>query len=284
MMPYFLIRPRRSRQIHFVVVGGGAAIIKIELLHVVEVDVDGRLATGIVAGGGVVVEVVEELLLLLLTVIILGAMVDDLVGWKDSRVSFVSRRVECVNDLLLSVEEERLVGGRDVEVSHAAALLLLLRWHRGGRRGSLAAERQVVEHGGELGRLDLELALQAEDEAVAAADGVLRAHVGLVDERAHGVGAELRPELLERLEDVADPEETVRVEEAPLLVGGEVGRERAVRVALAPLVLARRARLVRAPATAAAAAACAAGGAAAARGAARRMRGGARVRVAEAVV
>jgi hypothetical protein len=139
----------------------------------------------------------------------------------------------------------------------------LIRWHR------LAEERQCLEHGGELGRLDLELVLQAEDEVVAAADGVLCAHVRLENEGRHGIGGELRTDVLQRLEDLSDAEETVRVEEALLLVRGEVGREWAVRVALAPLVLARRARLVRAPATA-----CASSGAGAARGAARGMRGG----------
>lgn len=66
----------------------------------------------------------------------------------------------------------------------------------------------------------------------------------------------------------------MRIEETALLIGGEVWRKRAVWVALASLVLARRARLIGATATAAAATTTCTGAAAArGGGAARRMLG-----------
>jgi len=104
-------------------------------------------------------------------------------------------------------------------------------------------------------------------DADAAADGVGGASVGLVDDGAHGLGPVLRSDPFQRLEHVADAEEALGAEEADLLVAGEVGGERAVLLALAPLVLARRAcladfRLMRAPAATAAA-----GGGGGARGA-----------------
>lgn len=118
----------------------------------------------------------------------------------------------------------------------------------------LAAELEVVLDGGELGVQHLVLAAELDDDARRAADGVAGARVGLERERLHGVGVELRRRVPQRLLDLADAEQVVRVEESPLLVGGEVARERAVRVALTPLVLARGARLALPYAAAAAAA------------------------------
>jgi hypothetical protein len=86
--------------------------------------------------------------------------------------------------------------------------------------------------------------LQLFYDADAPEDGVGRASVRLVHERGHEVVAELGFDHAQHLHEVADAEEVVGVEEAALLLGGEVRGELAVRVALAPLVLARRACLV----------------------------------------
>lgn len=81
------------------------------------------------------------------------------------------------------------------------------------------------------------------DHAVAPSDGVGGASVGLEDDGRHGLVAGGGVEGADDLENVADAEEAVGVEELALLVGGEVGCQGAVRPAPPPLVLAGRARL-----------------------------------------
>ena len=96
-----------------------------------------------------------------------------------------------------------------------------------------------------------ELVLEDGDDAAAAVDGVAEAHVGLVRQRVHRVLPLVRVELIQQLGHVARAEHPVHVHELLRVVRREVGREHAVRLALAPQELARRARRPR-PAAAAA--------------------------------
>jgi hypothetical protein len=91
-----------------------------------------------------------------------------------------------------------------------------------------------------------EVVLEDGDDADAAVDGVAEAHVGLVGERVHGVLALEGVELVQQLGHVARAEDTVHVHELLRVVRREVGREHAVRLALAAEELARRARRTRA--------------------------------------
>lgn len=84
----------------------------------------------------------------------------------------------------------------------------------------------------------LVLPLELKNDAVAPADWVVGAHVRLENDGLHRLGAAMRVEPSDDFEDVADAEEAVGVEELALVVGGEVGSQGAVWVALAPLVLA----------------------------------------------
>jgi hypothetical protein len=91
-----------------------------------------------------------------------------------------------------------------------------------------------------------EVVLEDGYDADAAVDGVAEAHVSLVGERVYGVLALEGVELVEQLGDVAGAEDAVDVHELLRVVRREVGREHAVRLALAPQELARRARRPRA--------------------------------------
>ena len=80
--------------------------------------------------------------------------------------------------------------------------------------------------------------LKIKNYSVAAAFGVLRAHGGLKGDISHGRIAGIIIKTADNLQDVADAEEAVGVEELLLFVGGEVGRENAVRGAFSALVFA----------------------------------------------
>lgn len=99
-------------------------------------------------------------------------------------------------------------------------------------------ECKLSKHKREFCRVVIDLALEITDVSVAAADGIMGAHVGLVDDGAHGLVALEGVEVADDLDDVTDAEETVSVEELLLLVGGEVRSEEAVGFALAALVFA----------------------------------------------
>jgi hypothetical protein len=110
---------------------------------------------------------------------------------------------------------------------------------------------QLVAGAGEL-LLDLaEAVLEDGDDADAAVDGIAEAHVGLVGERVDGVLALVGVELVEDLGDVAGAEDAVHVHKLLRIVRREIGREHAVRLALAPEELAGGARRARAGARAA---------------------------------
>jgi hypothetical protein len=83
--------------------------------------------------------------------------------------------------------------------------------------------------------------LEDGDDADAAVDGVAEAHVGLVGEGVHGVLALEGVELVQQLGHVARAEDAVHVHELLRVVRWEVGREHAVRLALATQELARSA-------------------------------------------
>lgn len=70
----------------------------------------------------------------------------------------------------------------------------------------------------------VELLLEFDDDAATSPDRVEHVGIGLEDEGAHGVQAELRVGSTERLLHAADAEDAVHVEEAVLLVGKEVAR------------------------------------------------------------
>ncbi|PON48152.1 hypothetical protein PanWU01x14_239400 [Parasponia andersonii] len=117
-----------------------------------------------------------------------------------------------------------------------------LRWRSSSCCG--ATKLEMLENEVELGLGEVNLALEVLDDAVAAANGVGGAGVGLEDDGAHGVVlGDGGVELPDDLGDVADAEELVRVEELPLRVVGEVRGENAVRGALPALVLACSASL-----------------------------------------
>lgn len=95
------------------------------------------------------------------------------------------------------------------------------------------------------GEVDLELAelvLEEGDDADAAVDGVPQAHVGLVRQRVHRVLPLLRLQLVQQLRHVARPEHLVHVRKLGRLVRRKIRREHALRLALSPQELARRAR------------------------------------------
>lgn len=77
-----------------------------------------------------------------------------------------------------------------------------------------------------LGVLDLEP--EAVDDAKAPVDRVLVAYIGLSHNRLHRHQLLVWIHLLQDLQNVADPEEPVRVLELLWLVRGEVRRERAI--------------------------------------------------------
>ena len=83
------------------------------------------------------------------------------------------------------------------------------------------------------------LELERDNFSAAAPHRVCRSHVGMISEsRCHQVAVAFVA-AAEKLEDFADAEELVRVEEALRLVGREVGREKALWGALLPPELAR---------------------------------------------
>lgn len=98
-------------------------------------------------------------------------------------------------------------------------------------------------HRVELGLQAGELLAEALDDAGGAAEGVDHPRVGLVDDRLHGVVAQLLRRRGHDPEDVLDAEQAVRVPEPRRLVGREVARQPALRRAPPPLVFARGARL-----------------------------------------
>jgi len=101
--------------------------------------------------------------------------------------------------------------------------------------------RQLIARAGKL-LLDLAKAmLEDGDDADAPIDGVAEPHVRLIGERVHGVLALVGVQLVEDLGDVAGAEDTVHVHELLRVVRREIGREHAVRLALASEELARRA-------------------------------------------
>ena len=109
----------------------------------------------------------------------------------------------------------------------------------------------IVGVSDEVGVGGVELLLEAEDLALedgdgadAAVDGVLGAGLGLVGEGVHGVLALVRLDLVQELAHVAGAEDLVHVRELLRLLRREVRREDAVRHALPPQELARRARRV----------------------------------------
>ncbi|PON96154.1 hypothetical protein TorRG33x02_080840 [Trema orientale] len=119
-----------------------------------------------------------------------------------------------------------------------------LRWRNSSGSCCGATKLEMLEDEVELGLGEVNLALEVLDDAVAAANGVGGARVGLEDDGAHGVvpgggGVELPDDL----GDVADAEELVRVEELPLRVVGEVRGQNAVGGTLPALVLACSASL-----------------------------------------
>lgn len=81
------------------------------------------------------------------------------------------------------------------------------------------------------------------DDAVATADGVGGADVGLENDGAHGLVLVAVVEVFDDLGDVADAEELVGVEELALAVVGEIRGQNAVGGALAALVFASGAGL-----------------------------------------
>lgn len=118
-----------------------------------------------------------------------------------------------------------------------------------GRRG----EGGGADEDGELllglgeAALDLaEAALEEADVGDAAVDGVLEARRGLVGQRGHGILAPLGGDVLQQLADVAGSEHAVHARELLRLLRREVRREDALRRALPPQKLARRARRRRA--------------------------------------
>ncbi|KAL1559132.1 hypothetical protein AAHA92_09508 [Salvia divinorum] len=113
------------------------------------------------------------------------------------------------------------------------------------QRLQLAVGSEVVEHDLELGRGLIDLLLEAAYNAVAAADWVGGAGVGLEDDGAHGDVLHRRLEAADDLDDFSDSKEAVGVQELLLAVMGEVGGEEAVGVALPVLKLARSAGLNR---------------------------------------
>lgn len=100
------------------------------------------------------------------------------------------------------------------------------------------ADGELVEDDVELGLAILDLTLEVADDAVAAADGVEGADVGLEDDGTHGLFLLEGVEVLDDLGDVADAEELVGVQELALPVVGEVWGKNAVRGALPALVFA----------------------------------------------
>lgn len=115
--------------------------------------------------------------------------------------------------------------------------LVVLGW-RALLLGGGPAECKVVEDDLELGLGEAYLVLEVAYDPVAPADRVGGAGVGLEDDGAHGVVLLGLVEAGDDLDDVADAEEAVGVEELGLAVMGEVGGEDAVGGALAALVLA----------------------------------------------
>lgn len=101
-----------------------------------------------------------------------------------------------------------------------------------------AAEGEVVEDDVELGLGEAYLVLEVADDPVTSSDGVRGTRVGLEDDGAHGVVLGRRVEVADDLDDVADAEEAVGVQELALAVVGEVGGEDAVGGALPALVFA----------------------------------------------
>ncbi|KAL5999572.1 hypothetical protein ACLOJK_037857 [Asimina triloba] len=111
------------------------------------------------------------------------------------------------------------------------------------RPGLLAENRELAQNQVELDSIVLNLALQLENDAVAAADGVAGSGVGLEDNGAHGLGPLDGIEILDDLADVADPEQFMGVQELALLVGREIRGEEAIGSAFPALVFTRSASL-----------------------------------------
>lgn len=106
--------------------------------------------------------------------------------------------------------------------------------HRTRQRG--AANGELLKHEVALGPVMRDLALQAGEDAVATADGVVGAHVGLENNGAHGDVFLFGVKVLDDLQDVADAEEFVGVEKILLLMGREEWGERTIRGASSALV------------------------------------------------
>ncbi|ONK59275.1 uncharacterized protein A4U43_C08F4780 [Asparagus officinalis] len=79
------------------------------------------------------------------------------------------------------------------------------------------------------------LSLELDDEPVASANWIMSAHVRLDFDRLHRLRLTVRIKPADNPKDVRYTEETVSVEELALTVGGEVGCQNAVGVALAAL-------------------------------------------------
>lgn len=122
------------------------------------------------------------------------------------------------------------------------------RWRRAGLGLGLvvmggAADGEVVEDEVELGLGEVDLALEVADDAVAAADGVGGADVGLEDDGSHGLVLVGWVEVADDLGDVADAKQFMAVEELALAIVRKIRGENAVRGAFSTLVFASSASL-----------------------------------------
>lgn len=108
--------------------------------------------------------------------------------------------------------------------------------------GAAGVADEIGVGGVELSLKADDLALEDGDGADAAVDGVLHAGLRLVGQRVDGVFPLMREHLLQQLAHVARPEDLVHVTELLRLLRREIRREYALRQALPPQELARRAR------------------------------------------
>lgn len=108
--------------------------------------------------------------------------------------------------------------------------------NRSGTRERGAANGDLLEDEVALGLVVGDLAVEGGENAVAAADGIVGAGVGFENDGGHGDGFVGGGEVLDNLQDVADAEELVGVEEILLVMGREIWGKRTIRGASSALV------------------------------------------------
>lgn len=140
------------------------------------------------------------------------------------------RRSRCCGDRVVQVQ---MIGMNNFMMMMMVLLVVLS-----------SKESELLKDEVELGAVVLDLGLKLQDVAVTTADGVVGAHVGLVDDGSHGLVLVVRVELFDDFGDVSDAEQFMGVEELALAIVRKIRCENAVSSAFPALVLTSSASLV----------------------------------------